>query len=474
MTTMLLALLGSSSSPSPEVFVSGVSASGAVGFVGSQGSVTFSVAGVSASGQTGSVTQSLGASVNVTGVAATGAVGSADAQQAPLPAGTILLFDRGSEGDPIPSGFSLYTEESGGSIVNYLIKGGTAVSRVTGTAANVSLSPTTLTSSNAGSHDGPTVPVGSAPSPQPQTTLTGGTAGSHSHTITVTAASAPFPVTGSNQGVSVPLIRCASEVLSIPPKCIIFSGTSSGFTNFTRKSWSASLGVYSASSATNINRPSPAALPLSPFAPGLSVSFAGAHSHISPISANFYPFSGPLRNAAATAGSHNNHTVSPTGGGIYVWHQFKHLLPFSSTTEQFVQPGMIVMYNGVSAPAGWKICDGTNDTPDMVNFFLGYNNNESNSNVLVGRNTVGGSFPTATTPAPPPTAFNSTSVPISLATSPWSHSHLGSPVEAPTTRSNFTHGPLTEPHSHSVPSLSVSMPSAYIPAHLTLIFIQKA
>jgi hypothetical protein len=33
-------------------------------------------------------------------------------------------------------------------------------------------------------------------------------------------------------------------------------------------------------------------------------------------------------------------------------------------------PGMIVMYNGTTAPTGWAICDGTNGTPDLRDRFI--------------------------------------------------------------------------------------------------------
>jgi hypothetical protein len=148
----------------------------------------------------------------------------------------------------------------------------------------------------------------------------------------------------------------------------------------------------------------------------------------------------------------------------------------TSSTEQLVQPGMIVMYNGVSVPSGWKLCDGTNGTPNMIDFFLGYDNSSSSSNVVVGRDTVGSFFPSGPQPQP----YGQTSVPFSIGNNTWTHFHAasifeGTPVSVPSsTTRNIQHGPASVPHNHTSPSIVASIPSGYVPAHLTLIFIQKS
>jgi hypothetical protein len=472
MTTMLLALLGSSSSPSPEVFVSGVSASGAVGFVGSQGSVTFSVAGVSASGQTGSVTQSLGASVNVTGVAATGAVGSVEAQPLfELPEGAILLFDRASTGTAIPSGFSLYTEENGQSVTGFLIKGGTAVSRDTGTTAPVTYTGGNVTSGAAGAH-GPgvfnfTAETAGTPSPS-SLAYYDAPAGSHSHTVSI-SGSATYPASATIQGTSVPLIRASSESATIPANAIVFGTSSGGFTGFSSKSWGVN-GVYSIASSVNGNNPAPTSV-----APSFSLSTSsdGEHTHLR-FQSGRGPSPTPGAHTVADVSSGTAHThPGGTFGLVGVWKQFRHLLPFVSTGSSEVQSGMIIMYNGVSAPSGWKICDGTNGTPDMVGFFLGFNSGSSGG-ALVGRDVIGSSGPTATTPAPPPSAYGTTSVPVTMNPSPWFHTHgRTTPIGRMTTTYTAFHLDGSAPHTHTVPSITMTMPNAYMPRNLTLIFLQK-
>ena len=473
MTAIMLALLGSGSSPSSEVFLTGVGASGAVGFVGSQGSVTFEVAGVSASGEVGTVGQSLGCSVTVTGVAATGAVGDAQAQLVGLPEGTILLFDRASTGTAIPSGFSLYTEENGESVTGFLIKGGSAVSRDTGTTAPVSYGGSPITSGTAGAHSSgvgnfPADGAGAFnPSPTSTQTLYDASAGNHSHTVSI-SGSATYPTSATTQGTSVPFIRASSNRDAIPVNAIVFGTSSGGFAGFSSKTWSVS-GVYSIAASVNANNPAPTNV-----APSFSLSTSSNGSHVHGRTVpNSTPSAipGSWVDANSPAGDHTH--PGGTFGFVGVWKQFKHLLPFVSTGSSEVQSGMIVMYNGLSVPSGWKLCDGTNGTPDMVGYFLGFNSGSSGG-ALVGRDVVGSTGPTATTPAPPPSTYGTTSVPVTMNPSPWVHSHAFSrSVQRQSGSYTAFHGEGPAPHTHTVPSITFTMPNAYMPRNLTLIFIQK-
>lgn len=479
MTTMMLALLGSSSSTSPEVFLSGVSANGSVGFVGSQGGVSFAAVGVAAAGQVGVITQSGNASATVSRVTATGSIGQVDAVvPASLPEGTILLFDRSSVDTPIPAGFSLYTEEGGQSVTDFLIKGGTVVSRSTGTPAPaVTYSGSPFQSGSAGAH-GPglaTTPVLGAGTPgSPVFSITRYTDedGSHDHTITISPApggTVTYPTSATFQGTSVPLIRASSETPAIPANAIVFGTSSGGFTGFSSKTWSVN-GVYSIASSINVNNPAPTSI-----APSFTVSTSedGIHSHGEPAPARIPSPAGPGPWIDAN-GFTGGHTHPASLGQLGVWKQYKHLLPFVCTSSSIVQSGMIVMYNGVSVPSGWNLCDGTNGTPNMVNFFLGFNSGSSGG-ALVGRDIIGSTGPSATTPAPPPTAYGTTSVPVNIATVPWSHTHLNTrSVEKQTTSYAALHGSVSIPHTHTASSVTFNMPSAYMPRNLTLIFIQKS
>ena len=73
------------------------------------------------------------------------------------------------------------------------------------------------------------------------------------------------------------------------------------------------------------------------------------------ISANQEASEGVLQLVAGT-----NVTLAPTTGvGVVT----------INSAAPFVT-GMIMMYNGTAAPAGWALCDGTNGTPNLTNRFI--------------------------------------------------------------------------------------------------------
>lgn len=485
MTAILLSLLGSGSSASPEVFVSGVSASGQVGFSSAQGGEAAPVAGVSANAQVGSVSAGLinNVSVSLTGVQGASAVGAAQADgDAELPDGAILFFDRATTETPIPNGFSLYTEYQGSSIVNFLIKGGSTTARTTGSPAPVSINSTNpIQSSTDGQHLGvespgndsfvraTTSPSEISPFIDPRVP-----AGDHFHDVTLTG-SVSYPSAANFQGMQTPLIKSSGSKAEIPAGAIVFSGNSSGFIGCSRKSWEIDYGVYAVSNSTNNARTLPTNV-----APsfGVSTASAGAHTHgaqpATGLKGAFFPATSadrtPSGNFLTGRGAHTH----PGGafGHVGVWKQFKHLLPFVTNASTSLQSGMIVMYEGMSVPSGWKLCDGTNGTPNMVDRFIGYDNSLSTSDALVGRDLIGSVGPSATTPAPPPSAYGSTSIPVSINLTPWNHTHR-SVTFVSLGGSTYRHLSASFPHTHTIPNATVTMPNAYVPQHLTLLFIQK-
>jgi hypothetical protein len=454
---------------STAVSTSGVTASGQIGSVVIQPALSVIVTGVFSTATVGSVSLALSSSVFVTGVSATANVGSVEAQPVELPEGTILFFDRTSVGTAIPTGFSLYTEESGQSITNFLIKGGSAVSRSTGSSAPVTRATSSLTSGNAGAHSVSPAPVmgnlASGPGSTPWTYYAS-SGGTHSHSLTL-SGSGTYPASATVQGMEVPLIRATANTKKIPSNAIIFSSDGTVFSGFSRKSWTTANGVYKAASSINVARAAPTSI-----APSFSISVAtgGSHTHFTSAGAGTKPVS-PFNPVKPTSAGDHTHTGN-TFGQVGVWHQYKHLLPVVSATEQDVKPGMIVMYNGVSVPQGWLLCDGTNGTPNMVGYFVGYDNSLSTSGTLVGRDIIGSTGPTATTPAPSPTTYATSSVPISIGTATNPHNHA-TPNSSPGTEFQ-QHQLTTNPHSHPAAATTFVMPTAYTPQTLTLIFIQKA
>jgi len=72
-------------------------------------------------------------------------------------------------------------------------------------------------------------------------------------------------------------------------------------------------------------------------------------------------------------------TVSPAGGtGVVTLTVPPPIIPPTFAT------GMIMMFNGVTAPTGWAICDGLNGTPDLREKFI------RGANTLVPVGSTGG------------------------------------------------------------------------------------
>lgn len=434
-----------------------------------------------------------------------------------LPEGTLLFFDRPSAGTGIPSGWSIFTDYLGENLENFAIRGATTFSKNAATPAPISLEPGVYTTGPAGSHPAPTLftgPTSGNVGAQP----IGGqlAAGAHTHSVTVTGAPTTFPNpggeinAGEQQGVRVPLIRANSNVLKIPINAIVFSGTSTVFTNFSRKLWPAffpatpqpaAAGMYTVSAATggtsaNTTIPFPAEISqLLSSAPQFSIAPSGNHQHSASAPGPGGPNASPTtpnmtRHLAAGIHSHSVSAptvLTPNAFGVGVWKQFKHLLPLTAATEQDVVSGMIVMYSGTSVPPGWLLCDGTNGTPNMVDFFIGYNNTISTSNNVVGNNAIGGSIPgTAgptlgpgwpTTPAPVGGPVQQIPIGWNVVTATNPHGHALT-IGRATSVASMGHPAKNDPHSHSGSSaplgLRATIPADYLPKHLAVIFMQKA
>lgn len=472
-------------------------------------------------------------SVSVTGVSATAFLGTAEVVipvSEPLPAGTILLFDRGAGATdiPVPSGWTQYVDQGGTALTGFIIRGSTIVLASPGNPSTVTINYSPTTTDSAGSHNGPLFPVGR----RPGTSITGGANvadGLHSHPVALATTSpltpAPtiwpgagvaYPSLASTaspttnqvldygvQGAQVALIRTASSASSIPQGAVVFSATTV-LDGFSRKTWGEAgfpapeYGLYSVSiertqypphpkrqiSLRNSPNPgtatSPNGFPLFVFS-ALVGGVAGGHVHeFFPVNSVSSPTGPSKTNGRSESGQHS-HTLAftdPFPGGdvnINVWQQFKHLLPITpDSSTQGAVSGMIVMFNGASVPSGWKICDGTNGTPNMVNYFLGYDNTNDSSDVVIGSNTIGQTF-SKTVSGTPTSPYTPSPYTVNFLNANNPHQHrVPSTYRAPSTQS-VSHGPafISAPHTHVAPSITANFTAPYLPANIGLIFIQK-
>jgi hypothetical protein len=293
------------------------------------------------------------------------------------------------------------------------------------------------------------------------------TTGGHFHTASATPASVPSAITP--MGRFMTLITNSSQVDNIPLNCVVFSNSRPAF--FTRKIFPTnSVGLYVGTSTFSRAK----AADTFPFP--ISWSNSGNHIHTT-IS------QGGAGGGASQTGlyAYNTNVVGdhshPTSPNFLVFYeQFKHLLPFMASVNKPVKSGMIVMFKGSSIPSGWKICDGTNGTPNMNGFFLGYDNNENGhdivkSNKRIDRSPAG--YPLPTTPPSSPTNYEVLAN-FSTPTVSWPHGHAlpNFPLSSDFS-TNARHFPTNVPHFHSFPSPSIVFPLNFTPNFIKLAFIQK-
>jgi hypothetical protein len=152
-----------------------------------------------------------------------------------------------------------------------------------------------------------------------------------------------------------------------------------------------------------------------------------------------------------TAGSHT-HTITGTVTGYRLSGKLLKLWKLAS--ELVPDDNIVIMYTGniSSLPSYWKVCDGTNGTPNMVNYFLGY------STIATAHDSI--------------TGYDSIASIGSLSTDSWSHSHITATV---TSRigypiSNY-HTTYSASHSHTINTYP-SGDNVFQPDEIKLCFIQ--
>lgn len=453
---------------SAQVNVGTVSSSATVGVVNATSVREVPVTGVEATAQVNSVAVDIisNVSVTLTGVAASAQVSSVsvliESEAFPLPANSVLIW--GASGSPAPSGFTIMDLGT----QDHLIMGAATIGQANTFTSTAGTLSGTANSGSTGSHSTPWTPSGANPSGSgTPATNQASSAGSHNHSVSINTGTAAIPTDTLPSGLGIKLITNASEVSEIPEDAIMFCDDIR--TGFVRKTWGLG-GSHNAYIARKNDVSTISALGATAKAFSLTSTSNGAHQH------NTSSTTGPGgivtgRISNVSAGGHN-HPVSTPSLNLYIYQYYKHLLPFIATTDSAVRSGMIVMFKGASVPSGWSLCDGTNDTPDMRSYFLGYDDDLTTTDVVRGSRAV------KTSTSAPPASGNTSSTyepsPISatLNTVTWPHSHAGSPRNTTNQQAHY-HTTKSVPHSHSVTGIPLTVPSSFLPNTFRLAFIRK-
>ena len=329
-----------------------------------------------------------------------------------LPSGIIIMSADGST----PTGWTRFSAADGKFIVG---AGSTYAVAATGGSATVSAS---ADSGYGGLHSGTTHGVYDcglyAASIYGEDDTT---SGSHSHSIAATA------YTPKKQNMT--LIKANNELATVPAQGMFFAtSTIAGFSVFSSSSF-----LFGAASVSE-----------TALAKTVTCSSDGSHNHglTSQIKDGVDPQS-------ARTSSTGNHTHTLT---VSAFDNFKNAIfrGLYKATAYGLKSGLIALWEGTTAPQGWKLCDGNTGTVDLRDYFILFS--------VTGDGTRAGT--------------NSVALTIGIDTNTWTHSHSSGSSDIDTSAPGLHSysGTGNASHSHTHAGLTLS---AYTPVYYALTFIQS-
>jgi hypothetical protein len=193
-------------------------------------------------------------------------------------------------------------------------------------------------------------------------------------------------------------------------------------------------------------------LALVPASGSSTTSSSGAHNHINPGSfvGAASTQTGNTKAILNTTGQSHTHTLTATG---YISNLLsKALKLWTAAAQDTPLSGDVIMFSGTltNLPTYWKICDGTNGTVDMRDYFLGYSHEA---------NTAHGA-----------TVAADLSASASTSTNTWTHQHGSGSTATNIFTTNMFHTSSSAAHSHAVGASVFSQ--TYVPPSIKLAFIQ--
>jgi hypothetical protein len=362
-----------------------------------------------------------------------------------IPQGALIMYN--SATDPGLTGWTRYSAADGKFIKGTATQGEIGTVTANNNTSWQSSGYSSLTGTG-GSHSGPGAnyqdfPPGST-FPQTNVDTYPNTAGSHQHTVTF------FPGAGSDlnpASTDYILLEATQEQKKLPVNTVVAKSTQpvSSTQELSSTTYRYIRGGVSYTNTAATSRT----------LNGSSDTF-GPHNH--GVSNYTGLVSGGTTNTALsqiknslTANSHS-HSVTATITGQRLSGKLLKLWKLAS--EVIPDDNIIIMYTGniSSLPSYWKVCNGTNGTPNMVNYFLGY------STIATAHDTT--------------TSYVASVSVGSLSTESWSHSHITASVVSRIGYGvNNLHTTTNASHSHTI-STNPSGSNVFQPDEIKLCFIQ--
>ena len=326
----------------------------------------------------------------------------------PVPSGLIIMSADGS----VPSGWARFTGPDG----RFIVGAGSSYS-AKGTGGSSTPSGTVESSSDGGH-------TGGAHGYSGYSDFGGGTlsrestAGAHTHTISISE------YTPAKQNMV--FIKANGDGLVAPANGMFLAiSTLSGFSAFSSDALLAGNSSVGTASLTSTLGSCPS---------------AGNHIH---GTTNGYQY-GSDWYLCQSSGSHSNHSLSVAS----ITNNFKHKLMrgIYKASQYSLTAGLIAMWEGSSAPAGWTLCNGSNGTPDLRDYFVRI--------VSSGDGSTGGSS-------------NTISVSVTIGSGGVSHHHTAIAYITSGNSYLLCEGSYTNTHSHTA-----TITPTYTPLYYALTFIQ--
>jgi len=350
--------------------------------------------------------------------------------------------------DPGLAGWSRYSTADG-----LVIKGASIQGDIGVTSAAAGTYSATYTVPLAGAHTGPSNYwfYGGATPGSASYAPANNTSGDHNHSFSLTGNAAPARPPRTQHT----LLYATSDQYQFPVNTIhIHASNASG-------SWSQKLSSGANRFIIGGNGVSDlAAVNATANNSSSSSSGDGSHDHLS--GATLTRISSSLATPSTTpvtpssgVGQAHGHSVSASTVPLSVTSIIGKLMKlWTSASQDVAFNGHIVMFVGTlsALPPYWKLCDGTNGTPDLRTYSLGYSTSATDHNVATGE------------------SAQSASVTLSIS---WTHQHATSaPSPTPSTTSVTGHQSATAgSHSHVTAAAPAPL-SGYDPGSIKVAFIQ--
>ena len=285
--------------------------------------------------------------------------------QAPfLPTGIIVPYE--STGS-VPSGFTAFSAAN-----DRFIVGASTTKAVTTTGGSTSVSISGTTSTNGGHIGGPD--TGTYSNFLGSNTTLGDspvTRGDHAHTFS-----------GSTTGVTpsrkqVILVKATQNHYAFLENICVLKNTAGAFTGMTRVTGIANYLMYGNAASIGVAGSDASSI-------AISTSTAGSHiPHQTTGTSGFFGYTG---GPYITAGDHTHTaTLSTTLNPL---NRYMGLYKAATANLDIPNQNLIGMWESQTPPEGWYVCDGTNGTPDLRDYFIKFVDNDTNIGTTSGSNST--------------------------------------------------------------------------------------